>query len=153
MFMLAHCLPITLVQLGVPHLLRAAGEDPALCGLSAQYALRLLPSLYIEAFNRPLNRILIAQVCCCCCRRRRPLPICMHAVWSQSRNLVHARSLGCESCSHACMRLGSLADLLRLCMQRIAAPQAAVSIVVALLHVFFNYLLIHVAGCAPSACP
>ena len=82
MFMLAHCLPITLVQLGVPHLLRAAGEDPALCGLSAQYALRLLPSLYIEAFNRPLNRILIAQVCCRFWRSALhgpPAVPCMHA--------------------------------------------------------------------------
>lgn len=52
MFMLAHCVPITIVQLGVPRLLLAAGEDPQLCALSAQYALRLLPSLYIEAFSR-----------------------------------------------------------------------------------------------------
>ena len=52
MVMLAHCLPITLVQLAVPELLRLAGEDPDLCRLASAYAIRLLPSLYIEALSR-----------------------------------------------------------------------------------------------------
>lgn len=52
MLMLAHCVPITLVQLAVPELLRWAGEDPGLCRLASQYAIRLLPSLYIEALSR-----------------------------------------------------------------------------------------------------
>ena len=52
MLMLAHCVPITLVQLAVPELLRLAGEDPDLCRLASAYAIRLLPSLYIEAFSR-----------------------------------------------------------------------------------------------------
>ena len=52
MLMLAHCVPITLVQLGVPELLRLAGEDPELCRLASTYAIRLLPSLYIEALSR-----------------------------------------------------------------------------------------------------
>jgi hypothetical protein len=52
MLMLAHCVPITLVQLGVPELLRVAGEDPELCRLASAYAIRLLPSLYIEALSR-----------------------------------------------------------------------------------------------------
>jgi hypothetical protein len=52
MLMLAHCVPITLVQLGVPELLRFAGEDPELCRLASAYAIRLLPSLYIEALSR-----------------------------------------------------------------------------------------------------
>ena len=52
MLMLAHCIPITLVQLAVPELLRLAGEDPDLCRLASAYAIRLLPSLYIEALSR-----------------------------------------------------------------------------------------------------
>ena len=52
MLMLAHCIPITLVQLAVPELLRLAGEDPELCRLASAYAIRLLPSLYIEALSR-----------------------------------------------------------------------------------------------------
>jgi len=52
MLMLAHCIPITLVQLAVPELLRVAGEDPDLCRLASAYAIRLLPSLYIEALSR-----------------------------------------------------------------------------------------------------
>jgi Na+-driven multidrug efflux pump len=52
LFMLAHCIPITLVQLGVPELLRLAGEDSELCTLASSYARRLLPSLYLEAFSR-----------------------------------------------------------------------------------------------------
>ena len=52
MLMLAHCVPITLVQLAVPELLRLAGEDPDLCRLASAYAIRLLPSLYIEALSR-----------------------------------------------------------------------------------------------------
>lgn len=52
LLMLAHCVPITLVQLGVPELLRFAGEDPELCRLASAYAIRLLPSLYIEALSR-----------------------------------------------------------------------------------------------------
>ena len=52
MLMLAHCIPITLVQLAVPELLRLAGEDTDLCRLASAYAIRLLPSLYIEALSR-----------------------------------------------------------------------------------------------------
>lgn len=59
LFMLAHCIPITLIQLGVPELLKLAGEDPELCALASAYARRLLPSLFLEAFSR-------------CCRRPRP---------------------------------------------------------------------------------
>ncbi len=50
--MLAHCIPITFVQLAVPELLKLAGEDHELCTLASAYALRLLPSLYLEAFSR-----------------------------------------------------------------------------------------------------
>lgn len=52
LFMLAHCIPITFVQLAVPELLKLAGEDAELCRLASAYALRLLPSLYLEALSR-----------------------------------------------------------------------------------------------------
>ncbi|KAK9917743.1 hypothetical protein WJX75_007734 [Coccomyxa subellipsoidea] len=58
--------------------------------LASAYALRLLPSLYLEALSRPLNRVLIAQ--------------------------------------------------------RIAAPQMAISMVVAGVHVFANIFFIHTLG-------
>ncbi|EIE27606.1 MATE efflux family protein [Coccomyxa subellipsoidea C-169] len=90
LFMLAHCIPITFVQLAVPELLKLAGEDAELCRLASAYALRLLPSLYLEALSRPLNRVLIAQ--------------------------------------------------------RIAAPQMAISMVVAGVHVFANIFFIHTLG-------
>ena len=73
MFMLAHCGPITLVQLGVPFLLRGAGEDPVLCGLASQYALRLLPSLYIEAFSRCARG---GTLCSCCSTRHQLCSLC-----------------------------------------------------------------------------
>ncbi|CAL8463544.1 g3078 [Coccomyxa elongata] len=90
LFMLAHCIPITFVQLAVPEVLKLAGEDHELCTLASAYALRLLPSLYLEAFSRPLNRVLIAQ--------------------------------------------------------RIAAPQMAISMIVAVLHIFINIFFIHTLG-------
>lgn len=52
LFMLAHCIPITFLQLAIPELLKLAGEDPELCRLASAYALRLLPSLYLEALSR-----------------------------------------------------------------------------------------------------
>ncbi len=84
LFMLAHCVPITLVQLGVPELLRLAGEDPQLCALAAQYARRLLPSLYLEAFSRCVVFSGPTHGCCC----RDVLPAAVRTCMGEERSLL-----------------------------------------------------------------
>ncbi|KAK9842256.1 hypothetical protein WJX81_002908 [Elliptochloris bilobata] len=61
-FLGAHCIPLTVALLGAPRLLALAeGRDSALCAMAAAYSLRLLPCLWLEVLNRPINRILLAQ--------------------------------------------------------------------------------------------
>ncbi|KAK9815228.1 hypothetical protein WJX72_000308 [[Myrmecia] bisecta] len=60
-FLLLHCAPLTVAFMSVPAVLRALGQEAQLCNMVAVYTLGLLPSLWLDAINRPLNRILVAQ--------------------------------------------------------------------------------------------
>lgn len=60
-FLLPHCALISGLFLGLPHLLRHLGQPAELCAAVGAFLLMLLPFLWLEALNRPLNRILVAQ--------------------------------------------------------------------------------------------
>lgn len=52
LFLLAHCLPITALFLGVAPLLSALGQPAGMCAMVRLYLLALLPNLFIDALAR-----------------------------------------------------------------------------------------------------
>ena len=51
-FLAVHCVPISLLFLGVPSLLQALGQPADMCSLVRAYLLALLPNLWIDAVAR-----------------------------------------------------------------------------------------------------
>ncbi|KAG2492272.1 hypothetical protein HYH03_009512 [Edaphochlamys debaryana] len=61
LFLWLHCLPITGVLLGAPHVLRVLSRDEQLADQAHKYIVALIPAVWLDALARPLNRILVAQ--------------------------------------------------------------------------------------------
>ncbi|GIL66766.1 hypothetical protein Vafri_20274 [Volvox africanus] len=61
LFLLLHCVLISAAMLLLPAGLRALGQDRALSVMVWKYLLALLPSVWLEALSRPINRALVAR--------------------------------------------------------------------------------------------
>ncbi|GIL46250.1 hypothetical protein Vafri_3278 [Volvox africanus] len=61
LFLWLHCVPITCLLLGAPHLLRYLSREHMLAVIAHKYIMALIPAIWLDAMARPLNRILVAQ--------------------------------------------------------------------------------------------
>lgn len=61
LFLAAHAAPLSLFVLAAPPLFRAMGQPAAVCDLMAPYIAVTVPGIWLDAVDRPMNRILIAQ--------------------------------------------------------------------------------------------
>ena len=61
LFLIVHCIPISAVMLGVPHLLNLTGQDTELSQMVFNFMLYVIPGVFLEALSRPLSRILVAN--------------------------------------------------------------------------------------------
>jgi MATE family multidrug resistance protein len=60
LFLLAHCIPITGIMLGMPRLINLTCHDPELSIMVKKFMVFIIPGVFIEALSRPLSRILVA---------------------------------------------------------------------------------------------
>ncbi|PRW60882.1 MATE efflux family [Chlorella sorokiniana] len=60
-FLLLHTLPIAITFASLPALLKRLGQAEEVTRLLGPYLLALLPAVWVDAFYRPFNRILVAQ--------------------------------------------------------------------------------------------
>jgi multidrug resistance protein, MATE family len=61
LFLSAHMAPITAVVLSIPALCRFMGQPEDVVKLMMPYVLVSLPGVWLDAVDRPMNRMLIAQ--------------------------------------------------------------------------------------------
>ncbi|GIL78024.1 hypothetical protein Vretimale_7355 [Volvox reticuliferus] len=61
LFLWLHCVLISAAMLMLPAGLQALGQDPGLGAMLWRYLLALLPSVWLEALSRPINRALVAR--------------------------------------------------------------------------------------------
>ncbi|KAL4431763.1 hypothetical protein ABPG77_002979 [Micractinium sp. CCAP 211/92] len=61
LFLLLHTIPIAAGFACLPSLLRRLGQPEELTSLLGPYLMALLPGVWVDAFFRPFNRILVAQ--------------------------------------------------------------------------------------------
>ncbi|GLI63431.1 hypothetical protein VaNZ11_006320 [Volvox africanus] len=61
LFLWLHCVLISVAMLLLPAGLHVLGQDPALSAMVWKYLLALLPSVWLEALSRPINRALVAR--------------------------------------------------------------------------------------------